>query len=195
MVSSVTCWCCVLILSSHHVRVGGDTHVVLMHYRLVHGRDKGSVVEYYANEFRQEVLVLLLEMLIGQVAPLPDGLLQGVANIVAETAWTRNLLHELHSPLSSATLVYCDKVSVIYLSANPVQHQQTKHIKIDIISSVILLPLVRFEFYMYPLVISTPKSSPKGCLRLCSKSFAPVYTNVSYDLISLSNEFYNDDKL
>ncbi|GKC70878.1 ribonuclease H-like domain-containing protein [Tanacetum coccineum] len=57
---------------------------------------------------------------------------QGVANVVAETAWIRNLLRELHSPLSTATLVYCDNVSVVYMSANPVQHQRTKHIEIDI---------------------------------------------------------------
>nr|GEU76319.1 ribonuclease H-like domain-containing protein [Tanacetum cinerariifolium] len=44
----------------------------------------------------------------------------------------RNLLHELHTPLSSATIVYCDNVSVVYLSSNPVQHQRTKHIEIDI---------------------------------------------------------------
>nr|GEW99617.1 NBS-containing resistance-like protein [Tanacetum cinerariifolium] len=57
---------------------------------------------------------------------------RGVANVVAETAWLRNLLRELHSPLSVATLVYCDNVSAIYMSANPVQHQRTKHIEIDI---------------------------------------------------------------
>ncbi|GKC61791.1 ribonuclease H-like domain-containing protein [Tanacetum coccineum] len=45
---------------------------------------------------------------------------RGVANVVAETAWIRNLLRELHSPLSTATLVYCDNVSVVYTSANPV---------------------------------------------------------------------------
>nr|GEV98900.1 ribonuclease H-like domain-containing protein [Tanacetum cinerariifolium] len=33
---------------------------------------------------------------------------------------------------SSATLVYCDNVSAVYLSCNPVQHQHTKHIEIDI---------------------------------------------------------------
>ncbi|GJZ21128.1 ribonuclease H-like domain-containing protein [Tanacetum coccineum] len=32
---------------------------------------------------------------------------RSVANVVAETCWLRNLLHELHTPLSSATLVYC----------------------------------------------------------------------------------------
>ncbi|GJW57863.1 ribonuclease H-like domain-containing protein [Tanacetum coccineum] len=57
---------------------------------------------------------------------------RGVANVVAETCWLRNLLRELHTPLSSATLVYCDNVSVVYLSSNPDQHQRTKHIEIDI---------------------------------------------------------------
>ncbi|XP_071686763.1 uncharacterized mitochondrial protein AtMg00810-like [Rutidosis leptorrhynchoides] len=57
---------------------------------------------------------------------------RGVANAVAETCWIRNLLRELHCPLTSATLVYCDNVSSVYLSTNPVQHQQTKHIEIDI---------------------------------------------------------------
>nr|GEU53695.1 ribonuclease H-like domain-containing protein [Tanacetum cinerariifolium] len=57
---------------------------------------------------------------------------RGVANVVAETAWVRNLLRELHSPLMTATLVYYDNVSVVYMSANPVQQQRTKHIEIDI---------------------------------------------------------------
>ncbi|GJS39579.1 ribonuclease H-like domain-containing protein [Tanacetum coccineum] len=57
---------------------------------------------------------------------------RGVANVVAETAWLRNLLLELHSPLSTATLVYCDNVSAVYMSANHVQRQRTKHIEIDI---------------------------------------------------------------
>ncbi|GJV71510.1 ribonuclease H-like domain-containing protein [Tanacetum coccineum] len=56
----------------------------------------------------------------------------GVANVVVETAWLRNLLLELHAPLTTTTLVYCDNVSVVYLSTNLVQHQGTKHIKIDI---------------------------------------------------------------
>ncbi|GJT99815.1 ribonuclease H-like domain-containing protein [Tanacetum coccineum] len=57
---------------------------------------------------------------------------QGVANVVVETAWLCNLLQELYTPLLIATLVYCDTVSDVYLFANPVQHQQTKHIDIDI---------------------------------------------------------------
>ena len=34
---------------------------------------------------------------------------------------------ELHS-----LLVYCDNVSAVYLSTNPVQHQRTKHMEIDL---------------------------------------------------------------
>ncbi|GJV59700.1 ribonuclease H-like domain-containing protein [Tanacetum coccineum] len=56
----------------------------------------------------------------------------GVTNAVAKTCWLRNLLRELHTPLSSTTLVYCDNVSAFYLSCNLVQHQRTKHIEIDI---------------------------------------------------------------
>ncbi|XP_021773511.1 uncharacterized protein LOC110737459 [Chenopodium quinoa] len=57
---------------------------------------------------------------------------RGVANVVAEACLLRNLLLELHCPLRKATVVYCDNVSSIYLSHNPVQHQRTKHIEMDI---------------------------------------------------------------
>nr|GFA59949.1 ribonuclease H-like domain-containing protein [Tanacetum cinerariifolium] len=56
---------------------------------------------------------------------------RGVANVVAKTAWLHNLFRELHKPLLFVTLVYCNNVNAIYLTVNPVQHQQTKHIEID----------------------------------------------------------------
>nr|GEU65719.1 ribonuclease H-like domain-containing protein [Tanacetum cinerariifolium] len=45
---------------------------------------------------------------------------RGVANAVAETSWIQNLLRELHSPLFTATLVYCDNVNA-YTSAGHVR--------------------------------------------------------------------------
>ncbi|KAK4340869.1 hypothetical protein RND71_039370 [Anisodus tanguticus] len=57
---------------------------------------------------------------------------RGVANVVAEICWLRNLLLELQCALRKASSVYCDNISVIYLSHNPVQHQRTKHIEMDI---------------------------------------------------------------
>jgi hypothetical protein len=55
-----------------------------------------------------------------------------VANAVAEACWLRQLLAELHRPLSKSTVVYCDNISAVYLSTNPVQHQRTKHVEIDL---------------------------------------------------------------
>ncbi|KAK1417324.1 hypothetical protein QVD17_26451 [Tagetes erecta] len=57
---------------------------------------------------------------------------RGVANAVAEATWIRNLLLELQVPVRQATIVYCDNISAIYLSGNPVQHQRTKHVEMDI---------------------------------------------------------------
>jgi hypothetical protein len=57
---------------------------------------------------------------------------RGVANAVAEATLIRNLLLELHLPLRRSSFIYCDNVYAVYLSDNPVQHQRTKHIEIDI---------------------------------------------------------------
>jgi hypothetical protein len=57
---------------------------------------------------------------------------RGMANDVVEASWLPQLLHELHSPLQRVTLMYCDNVSVVYLSTNLVQHQRTKHVEIDL---------------------------------------------------------------
>jgi hypothetical protein len=46
-----------------------------------------------------------------------------MANTVAEVFQLRELLQELHSPLGHITFVYCDNISAVYLSTNPVHHQ------------------------------------------------------------------------
>ena len=46
----------------------------------------------------------------------------GVASVVVETTWLHKLLRKLSTPLLSATLVYCDKVSDVYVYVNPVPH-------------------------------------------------------------------------
>ena len=55
-----------------------------------------------------------------------------MAHVVAERCWLRQLLQELHVPLTKATVVYCDNISAVYMTANLVHHRPTKHIKIDI---------------------------------------------------------------
>nr|GEY30480.1 myb-like protein P [Tanacetum cinerariifolium] len=58
---------------------------------------------------------------------------RGVANVVAETSWIRNLLRELHTPLSTATLVYCDNGS--YLRSTTSQMQQNSQ-ELDLASAL-----------------------------------------------------------
>ncbi|GKC22939.1 ribonuclease H-like domain-containing protein, partial [Tanacetum coccineum] len=57
------------------------------------------------------------------VAQSPDDPLLGILgdNLLSWSAkrHIRNLLLELHAPLRTATLVYCDDVSVVYLSTKP----------------------------------------------------------------------------
>jgi len=99
------------------------------------------------------------------------------ANGVAEASWLRQLLAELHSPLAKSTLVYCDNVSAVYHSTNPVQHQRTKHVEID-------LHFVRatesrsamFGYSMSQLPHSLLTSSPRGYLPRPSRSFDPAST-------------------
>ncbi|KAI3760479.1 hypothetical protein L1987_50874 [Smallanthus sonchifolius] len=57
---------------------------------------------------------------------------RGVANTVAEISWIRNLMLELHVPVRQATIIYCDNISAVFLAENPVQHQRTKHVELDI---------------------------------------------------------------
>jgi hypothetical protein len=57
---------------------------------------------------------------------------RAIANGVAEATWLRQLLLELQASPSRCTLIYCDNISVVYLSNNPVQHQRTKHVEIDL---------------------------------------------------------------
>lgn len=56
----------------------------------------------------------------------------GVANAVAECSWLRHLLGELHCVINGATIAYCDNVSSIYMSRNPIHHRRTKHIELDV---------------------------------------------------------------
>jgi hypothetical protein len=86
-----------------------------------------------------------------------------VVNDVAEACWLRQLLMELHIPLSWATLVYCDNVSAVYLSTNPVQHH------LHFIRENIAVRDVRV-----PHVSTT--SLPWGCPPQCFWSFGPVST-------------------
>jgi hypothetical protein len=42
------------------------------------------------------------------------------------------VLQELHIVVNKASVMYCDNISAVYLSQNPVHHRRMKHVEIDI---------------------------------------------------------------
>jgi hypothetical protein len=56
----------------------------------------------------------------------------GIANVVAESYWLRQLLLELGHPPQRASIVFCDNVRAAYMPSNLVHHQRTKHIEIGL---------------------------------------------------------------
>ena len=54
-----------------------------------------------------------------------------MATTIAEVSWLRILFKELCIFLSHVPVLWCDKVSAISLSTNPVFHSHTKHIEVD----------------------------------------------------------------
>ncbi|GJR75962.1 ribonuclease H-like domain-containing protein [Tanacetum coccineum] len=78
---------------------------------------------------------------------------RGVANVVAKTCWLRNLLRELHTPLSFATLVYCDNVSSSF-------HVPSRYQYADIFTKG--LPSALFEDFRTSLSVWCPPAPTVG---------------------------------
>ena len=57
---------------------------------------------------------------------------RSLASLVAEIAWIQSSLSELQVSVSKTPVIWCDNLSAILLSANPVLHARTKHIEIDL---------------------------------------------------------------
>ncbi|KAK1627676.1 hypothetical protein QYE76_001991 [Lolium multiflorum] len=76
--------------------------------------------------------LLVLQEAAHRVSLSAEAEYRAVANAVAEYTWFRQLLSELSCPVDKATVVFCDNVSAVYLSANPIHHRRTKHIELDI---------------------------------------------------------------
>ena len=55
-----------------------------------------------------------------------------LANLIAEGTWLQALLTELQIPSLKHPVLWCDNLSTIMLSSNPLQHARTKHIEPDL---------------------------------------------------------------
>ncbi|GJX87320.1 ribonuclease H-like domain-containing protein [Tanacetum coccineum] len=96
--------------------IGGLQYLTFTHHDLSYGTLEfglqlyaslgSSLMAYFDIDWRQLTLSCSSE----------EAEYQGVANVVVETAWLRNLLRELYTPLLTANLVYYDNVGAVYLS-------------------------------------------------------------------------------
>ncbi|PKI60653.1 hypothetical protein CRG98_018954 [Punica granatum] len=56
---------------------------------------------------------------------------KSLANATAEILWLQSLLKELGISQHHPPTLWCDNISAIYLTVNPIFHARTKHIEID----------------------------------------------------------------
>ncbi|WMV07775.1 hypothetical protein MTR67_001160, partial [Solanum verrucosum] len=56
---------------------------------------------------------------------------RALASTAAEMTWILYLLHDLGVFLRSVPTLYCDNMSALYMTVNPVMHARTKHVEMD----------------------------------------------------------------
>lgn len=52
--------------------------------------------------------------------------------VAAELVWLTSLFSNFRISLPKPPIIWCDNLSVVYLSANPILHSKTKHVELDI---------------------------------------------------------------
>lgn len=57
---------------------------------------------------------------------------RSLAHLAAEITWLQSLLSEVQIVQSRAPIAWCDNLSTVQMSANPIFHARTKHIEIDL---------------------------------------------------------------
>jgi len=56
---------------------------------------------------------------------------RSVASATSELMWIKSLLSELKININSKTVLWCDNLSTVSLTANPILHSKTKHMELD----------------------------------------------------------------
>ena len=56
---------------------------------------------------------------------------RAMANTTAELTWLTFILKDLHIPMTSPPTLYCDNLSALHMTINPIFHARSKHIELD----------------------------------------------------------------
>jgi hypothetical protein len=78
--------------------------------------------------------------------------------------WPTLLLNVVGYGICSVNFIFCDNVSAVYLSDNPVHHKRTKHVEPDIHFVRERTTLGQLRVLHVPTIFSLPTSWPRGCL-------------------------------
>ncbi|RVW93071.1 Retrovirus-related Pol polyprotein from transposon RE1 [Vitis vinifera] len=57
---------------------------------------------------------------------------RSLANLTSEMLWLQSLLSKLQTKMTMVPVIWCDNISTVSLSANPVLHSRTKHMELDL---------------------------------------------------------------
>lgn len=90
---------------------------------------------------------------------------RSLAATTAEIVWVQSLLHELHVKLPPP-VIYCDNMSTVALSHNPILHARTKHMELDLffVREKVLSKLLQ--------ILHIP--SEEQCTDLLTKALSPT---------------------
>ena len=97
-----------------------------------------------------------------------------MASTCYEITWLFYLLEDLRIQHTKAVLMYCDNKAALHIAANPVFHEQTKHIKID--CHIIYHPTFFMGFSIFDILLlrtSLLTSSPNPLFLVIFVGFCP----------------------
>ena len=57
---------------------------------------------------------------------------RSLASLTSEMLWLQSLLSEFQTKMTMVSIIWCDNISTVSLSANPFLHSRTKHMELDL---------------------------------------------------------------
>ena len=70
---------------------------------------------------------------------------QAAAHGICELVWLKKLLKDMKIPTPLPMMLYCDNKTAINIAHNPVQHDRTKHVEVDLKNGLIYMPYIPTE--------------------------------------------------